>query len=127
MATVKKNQATGIGCVITLFSIGVLLPTLLGLLALMGTDHQWLMFKTYILVFPIAWTSFVLSFWKPFIGGLLLILTGLSTIVGYTVIINKTPGIGQEPFLLIPLAGLIGITLILSGYSFITSRKVKQE
>ena len=127
MAMIKKDQRAGRGCVITLFSIAVLLPTILGLLAIMGTDYQWLMLKSYIVVFPLAWASFLTGFWKPLIGGGLLIVTGLITMVGHFIIIASTPEIYLDAILFIPLAMFIGSTLLISGYSFITSQEVREE
>ncbi|MFC1847091.1 hypothetical protein ACFLYS_03435 [Chloroflexota bacterium] len=125
MATKKKDQRAGLVLVITLFSIGAILPTLLWLLAIMGTDYQWLMFKYYIVVSPLALAGFLTGYYKPFIGGLLLIVTGFITILGYSIIALNTSGIEQDTLLLITLAVFIGLALLISGYSFITSRKVR--
>jgi len=125
MAAMKKDQRAGLVLVIGLFSIGAILPTLLGLLAIMGTDYQWLMFKYYLVIFSPALAGFLTGYYKPFIGGLLLIVTGFITMVGYSIIALNTSGIEEETLLLVTIALLIGIALLVSGYSFITSQKVK--
>jgi hypothetical protein len=107
------------GCIITLLIIGAILPTILAVLA----SSNWSMFWFYLVVAPLAWAGFLTGFYKPFIGGILLIVTGLITIVGYTIIIINTSGVEQESLLLVPLALLIGLVLLASGYSFIPSWK----
>jgi len=119
MATNENSQGGGKGCIITLFSLGALLPTLLALLALLGSDYQWMIFNTYIWVFPFAILTFVLAFWKPLIGGILLILTGLCTMIVPSAITINTPGIEQGVFITFPLAIFIGGVLLSSGILFI--------
>lgn len=125
MVNLKKDQRAGKGCVITLFSISVLLPTLLGLLALIGTDYQRMMLEFYIIVFPLAWVSFLTSYYQPLNGGVLLIVTGLITIAGPPITIENTPGLDLDAVYLIPLALFIGLVLIASGALFIKYRHVR--
>jgi hypothetical protein len=125
MTTKEGSQGGGKGCVITLFSLGVLLPTFLAFLALLGSDYQWMMFKTYIFVFPFAIFTFVLAFWKPLIGGILLTITGLCTMIVPSAITINTPGIEQGVFLTFPLAIFIGGVLLSSGILFIKYRNVR--
>jgi len=123
MAAVKKDQSSGKGSIILLFSIGVLLPTLLGLLALIGTDYQRMMLEFYIVVFPLAWISSLTSYYyKPLIGGVLLIATGLITMAGPFITIANKPGLDLDALLLIPLAIFIGLALSSSGIFFIKYR-----
>ncbi len=122
MAMIKKDQYSGIGCVVALFILGVVLPTILAILSILDSRY-WDLFWFYLVIFPLAWAGFLIGFWKPFIGGIILILTGLTTIVGYPIIIINTPGVEQGPILTVPVAFLIGLVLLAFGYLFIIYRR----
>jgi len=99
--------------------IGASIATLIGLFTLSNPSMAWFS----LVIFPLAWGGFFAGFWKPLIGGTLLVITGLMTMLGYPIIAVNAPGVEQEPMLLIPVAALAGIALLVSGYSFATSPK----
>ena len=119
MSNKKRDSIATLGCLTTLIGIGIVLPILLGLIASLGSEIQWLMFKPYIVIFPLAIACLIIGFWEPSFGGILLILTGCTTIIGTFVDNLITFELEIIVFLLIPLEVLIGSALVILGIVFI--------